>query len=175
VQGLSSSQKPPGPEAQAVAQVGPQYPGWQAQVPSPVRPSLQVPFAPQAHGEQLGPKYPTAQASQTAPVQPVAHEQAPEPVIPPSQVPCPLQDAAAPPGHAVQEDPKYPAAQLSQPLAPFPSALANPTPHVGAHAVALGDVLLEQAVLEAWAFEHAWQSVPQALVVVQAVWQLVPE
>jgi hypothetical protein len=75
----------------------------------------------------------------------------------------------------VQDAPKYPAAQLSQPLAPFPSPLANPTPHVGTHAVALADVLLEQAVLEAWAFEHTWQSVPQALVLVQAVWQLVPE
>jgi hypothetical protein len=75
----------------------------------------------------------------------------------------------------VQDAPKYPAAQLSQPLAPFPSALAKPTAHVGAHAVALGDVLLEHALPEAWAPEHAWQSVPQALVVVQAVWQLPPE
>ena len=81
---------------------------------------------------------------QATPVQPVAHEQVPEPVIPPSQVPCPLQGVDAPPGHAVQDAPKYPAAQLSQPLLTFQSALANPTPHVRPQAVALGIPLPEQ-------------------------------
>ena len=52
--------------------------------------------------------------------------------------------------------------------------LAKPRLQVGVHAVAPGDVLPEQAVLEAWALEHAAQFDPHALVVLHTVWQVAP-
>lgn len=80
-------------EQEVVSQIGPEYPGTQAQVPSPpvVPAPLQLPCPEQdseGQAAHVGPKWVESQVLQScAASQPVSHVQ----VLGEEQVPCPLQ------------------------------------------------------------------------------------